>query len=427
MKTALTLAAILALIGLLAWAGLAAFDEKEEAPTSKVGVPTTVVRKGEVTFSVTAPGELQGSNSKMLTAPMAGGVDLILTSLPKPGDIVKAGDTVIEFDTTELSFNLREAEADLAEAEEALKQSRAESRAKEEEANYLLLKARSDLKLAELDIRRNETLAAIVAKQNELALDAARERLRQLTADLESRQAKLSAGIAIQEAAVAKAKVKAATARKMIASMTLKTEIDGYVSLQQNQSGMFMWGMQLPIFQVGDTVRPGMGVAQILDLESWEIKARLAELDRGHLAVGQEASIRIVASPDRVFHGRVTNIGNTSGPPWERRFECKLSIEDPGPELRPGMSARIEIVTAQLAGVLWLPSQALFDRDAQKFVYRLQDGAFAPVDVELMRSGESEAVITGLNENDIVALADPTQQAGAETTSTGATGALPGS
>jgi len=426
-KTALTLAAMLTIIGLLAWAGLAAFGETDEAP-AKLGVPTTLVRKGEVTFSVSAPGELQGSNSRMLTAPMAGGVDLILTSLPKPGAIVKAGETVIEFDTTELSFNLREAEADLAEAEEHLRQSHAESRAKEEEANYLLLKARSDLKLAELDIRRNETLAAIVAKQNELALDAARERLRQLTADLESRQAKLSAGIAIQEAAVAKAKVKAATARKTIASMTLKTEIDGYVSLQQNQSsGMFMWGMQLPIFQVGDTVRPGMAVAQILDLESWEIKARLAELDRGHLAIGQEASIRIVASPDRVFHGRVTNIGNTSGPPWERRFECKLSIEDPAPELRPGMSARIEIVTAQLADVLWLPSQALFDRDAQKFVYRLRDGAFAPVDIQLVRSGESEAVITGLNENDIVALADPTQQAEAETMSTGAAGALPGS
>jgi hypothetical protein len=91
------------------------------------------------------------------------------------------------------------------------------------------------------------------------------------------------------------------------------------------------------------------------------------------------------------------------------------------------MSARIEIVTAQLADVLWLPSQALFDRDAQKFVYRLRDGVFAPVDIQLVRSGESEAVITGLNENDIVALADPTQQAEAETMSTGAAGALPGS
>ena len=426
MKTLFTVGSVIALVGALAWAGFAAFSEPAEE-TRQVGVPTTVVRKGEVTFSVTAPGELQGRNSKMLTAPMAGGIELVLTKLPEPGDIVKEGDTVIEFDTTELTFNLREAEADLAEAEERLRQSHAESRAKEEEARFLLLKAESDLKLAELETRRNELLAAIVAKQNDLALDAARKRLQQLTVDLENRQATISAGIAIQEAAVAKAKVKAQTARKMIESMTLKAANDGYVSIQQNQSsGFFMFGMQLPIFQVGDTARPGMGVAQILDLKDWEIKARLAELDRGHLAVGQKASIRIVAAPGRVFQGKITNIGNTTGPPWNRRFECKLSIEEPTPELRPGMSARIEIVTDQLNDVLWLPSQALFDRDAQKFVYRLQAGAFAPVDVELVRSGESAAVITGLNENDVVALADPTQQAEAETTSSGAAGALPG-
>lgn len=426
MKPLLTVAAILVVVAALAWAGLTGFAKTEE-PAADVGVPTTVVRKGEVTFSVTARGSLQGRNSRMLTAPMAGGVELVLTALPGPGDIVNAGDTVIEFDTTELTFNLREAEADLAEAEERLRQSHAESRAKEEEARYMLLKAKSDLKLAELETRRNELLAAIVAKQNDLARDAARERLRQLTADLENRQATISAGIAIQEAAVAKAKVKAQTARRTIESMTLKAANDGYVSIQQNRSsGFFMFGMQLPIFQVGDTVRPGMAVAQILDLKDWEIKARLAELDRGHLAVGQEASIHLVASPDHVFNGRVTNIGNTTGPPWDRRFECKLSIEEPAPELRPGMSARVEIVTAQLDDILWLPSQALFDRDAQKFVYRLQDGAFAPVDVELVRSGESAAVITGLNEDDIVALADPTQQAEAETTSIGAAGALPG-
>ena len=51
--------------------------------------------------------------------------------------------------------------------------------------------------------------------------------------------------------------------------------------------GNFRWGSYLPALQIGDTVRAGMAVAQIPDLKNWEATARIGELDRGHLAVGQ--------------------------------------------------------------------------------------------------------------------------------------------
>jgi hypothetical protein len=74
------------------------------------------------------------------------------------------------------------------------------------------------------------------------------------------------------------------------------------------------------------------------------------------------------------------------------------------------MSARIEIITAELSDALWLPSQALFDRDGKKFVYLSRGGSFAPLDVELVRAGESKVVIQGLEEGAVVALADPTKK-----------------
>ena len=393
-------------------------DPGGQKPAPKVETPMTAVRRGDVVFIVAARGDLQGSKSATLTAPMTGSAEAVITSLREPGELVKQDDVIVEFDTTELTFDLREAEADLAEAEQRLAQSKAESLAREEEARYSLLKAESDLKLAELESRRNEMVAAIVARQNDLAESAARDRLTQLRADLASRKATSEAGVAIQEAAMRKAKVKVETAQRTINSMVLRAPRDGYVSLQQNQnSGFMMWGMQLPIFQVGDTARPGMGVAQVIDMSEWEVTARLAELDRGHLAVGQKALIRVAGSPEQDYHGRVKTIGNTTGPPWDRRFECRLAIEDPSPELRPGMSAEMRIETEALISVLWLPSQALFDRDGQKFVYRLQDGSFAQINVELVRSGESQAVITGLDEGDLVALSDPTKSDAAESAS----------
>jgi HlyD family secretion protein len=170
-----------------------------------------------------------------------------------------------------------------------------------------------------------------------------------------------------------------------------------------------MWGMEMPLLQVGDTVRAGMAVAQIPDLHSWELSARIGELDRGHLTEGQAARVEVVALPGRTFTGKVKNIGGTTGPPWDRHFICKLTLDEPSPELRPGMTANIQITTETLEHVLWVPSQALFESDGRTFVYVETPSGFTPRDVKLVRRSESQAVITGVTEGHSVALANPDQ------------------
>ncbi|MBI4892255.1 MAG: HlyD family efflux transporter periplasmic adaptor subunit [Acidobacteria bacterium] len=371
-------------------------------------LPTTTVKRGDVRFTVSARGELQGSNSEMLVAPMTGARELIITFLRQPGELVEPGAEVVRFDTTDQEFALAEAEADVAESEQQVRQAEADASAKEEETKALLLGARSDLKLAELEARKNPLLASIVARQNTLAVEAARDRLHQLEQDLSNRQATSLAAIRIQEAARNKAQVKAETARKNIDSMTLKAKSGGYVNIQQNTNGNFMfWGMQLPVFKTGDTTRAGMAVAQIPDLHSWEVRAKIAELDRGHLAEGQSAEISLIALPGRSFPGIIKNIGGTNGPPWERKFECVFNLNQPVSELRPGMSARILVTTQVLKSALWIPSQALFESDGRAFVYLNSNGSFSPKDVKLVRRSESQVVVEGLSDGQVVSLASP--------------------
>src|SRR5262249_36855554 len=158
----------------------------------------------------------------------------------------------------------------------------------------------SDVHVAELEVRRNPILADIVARENTLALEAARDHLRQLEHDAANHQATSAAAVAIQQAALNKAKVKAQTARQDIENMVLKAKSGGYVSIAQNSNGnFFMWGMQLPSLQVGDTINAGMVVAQIPDLHNWEVTASIGELDRGHLSQGQKVRVAIVALPGR--------------------------------------------------------------------------------------------------------------------------------
>ncbi|MCI0363369.1 MAG: hypothetical protein L0219_05770, partial [Phycisphaerales bacterium] len=259
--------------------------------------PVTGVKRGVVSFAITAKGELQGGNTQMLTVPMTGGAPTTITFLRQNGELVSEGDEVVRLDTTEQEFRLREAEADLAEAEQQILQAKAEAEAKEEETRYALIQAQADLKLAEIEMRRNELVARLVARQNELALEAAKDKLSKIEKDLKNRLETAKSGIAIQEAARAKARVKADVAKKNIESMTLKAKAAGYVAIQPNDEGMIRWGMYLPPYQVGDIARPGKAAAQIPDLRNWEATARIGELDRGHIAEGQPAEIEVVAMP----------------------------------------------------------------------------------------------------------------------------------
>jgi len=416
------LAVLAALLALGGWQGARFFQSVAVVKAS--GVPTTQVKRGDVPFTVAAKGELAGSNTEMLSAPMTGGGALGIRALRESGELVKEGDVVVQFDTTEQEFKLREAEADVAEAGQQVIQAKAESQAKEEEARYALLQARTELTLAELEARRNELLPRITARQNELAVAAAQDKVRQLERDLKDRIAAAQAGITIQEAARAKAEAAAQTAQRNIDSMTLKAKTTGYVARQQNTDGNFNWGSYLPALQIGDNVRAGMGVAQIPDLHSWEAVARIMELDRGHLAVGQEAGITVVAMPEKRFAGKIKSIGGTTGPPWDRHFDTKISIDNPSPELRPGMNVRLLITTEVMKSVLWLPAQAVFQADNRKFVYAESAGNYARKEVKLVRSSESRVVVEGLKEGQVVALANPEQTGKDSTKSGGASQAI---
>ncbi len=381
------------------------------SPEQPVVIPTTKVKRGDVAFSVTANGQLQGGNSKMITAPMTGAYQLVLTDLRKSGDVVKEGDVVAQFDITDESFRLREAEADLAEADQYVLQVRWDAMAREEELNYQLIQARGNLKLAEIDMESNSLRSAISAKQYAITLDVAKHLMEKLERDYPDRKASTQASVALQEAARERSKMLAETARRNIATMTLKAPSDGYINVERNVNvNYYASGGVLTPYQMGDQVRAGMAVAQIPDLAHWEVIAQIAEQDRGHLSVGQSSNVRVIALPGKKFHGHITSLGGTTGPPWDRRVECKLSLDDPSPELRPGMSARIVIAMETLKNALWLPAQAVFERDGRTFVYTKSDSGFLVKDVQLVRRSESQVVFNGLKEGDEIALASPDQK-----------------
>lgn len=427
MKTRLLIIAIvLSIVGAAAWGTIRFLRVSTVASANSTEIPTTRVKRGPVVITVNARGELQGGNSEMLVAPMTGVDTMPITFLRESGELVQAGDVVVQFDSTQQEYNLREAQADYAEAEQQVVNATATAKATEEESRYQVLSTESDVKLAELEVRRNPILASITARQNDLALEAAQNRYRQAQQDLKNKMTNAQAAVAIQQAALNKAKVTVDTNNTIIGSMTLKAKSSGYVNILPNTfTQRLYWGMSMLPFQLGDIARPGMAVAQIPDLKTWEVSANVGELDRGHLSIGQKVSISVVALPGQSFPGHVKAIGGTSGSPWERHFETRIALDAPAPNLRPGMTSNMVITVEKLDNVTWIPAQALFESDGRTFVYLKGHGGFTQHDVSLFRRSETQAVIKGIAEGDLVAMSNPDQQAKPAAQKSNAMKALP--
>ena len=71
------------------------------ATPSASELPTTRVRRGSVVIAVSARGQLQGGNSETIEVPMTGVDSTGISYLREPGELVKEGDTVAQFDITQ--------------------------------------------------------------------------------------------------------------------------------------------------------------------------------------------------------------------------------------------------------------------------------------------------------------------------------------
>jgi HlyD family secretion protein len=86
------------------------------------------------------------------------------------------------------------------------------------------------------------------------------------------------------------------------------------------------------------------------------------------------------AIPGKEFTAKVTDIGQvgkTTG--GSVNYLVTVEVTDPDTGIRPGMTVDATINTEQAKNVLYIPSQAIVNRDGQQIVYLLKDGNPVPV------------------------------------------------
>lgn len=386
---------------------------------AEAGIPTARVLRGEVDTSIHATGELKSTRTTTLTAPAVGG-QLRLIALKPTGSAVTAGDVVMAFDPSDHENKLIEERAQLLEAELEIEKLNADAAVQTARDKVDLLTARFDVRKAELDITGNELLSAIKARQNELTLEEARRRLAQLEEDVKGHTTTSQAAMAVLIEKRKKAQLAMDQAQQTIESMVVKAKTDGIIAVSPNRDGMNFgyMGMVVPDYREGDNVSSGRQVAELLDGGAIEFVARVPETDRQTVAAGQKAMLTLDGLSAAQLGAKVTNVGvarpggffrGPEGP--VRMVDVSLALDKPMTTARPGLTAKVRIASDPLKNVLYVPRQAIFDKDGTSLVYVKVGDRFEAKTVTISARTETAVVISGLTEGAEIALTNPDQKA----------------
>jgi multidrug resistance efflux pump len=383
-------------------------------PERRSAVPVAKVVRGPLKLTVYATGELRAGRTMSMMAPPAGGSLRIVKLLPT-GTSVKKDDVVIEFDAADQLYAVEQAKSDLAEAVQQIVKMKADTAVQASQDKLNMLTARYDVRRGELDAAGNEFIGAIEAQKNALTLEESRRRLQQLEQDAGSRTATTNAAIAVVEERRNKAQMAMQRAQGIIDNLVVKAPLDGIVSVKENRDGQFFFftGMVLPQYREGDTTFSGRNIADVVESGKMEVRAKVTETDRDNLKTGQKAVVKIDALPGRTFTAKVGALsgGASRGSFFEtsavRQFDIGLQLDELDPQMRAGSSLRVVIDGQELASALHVPRQAVFEKNGKNYVFLQLGDRFDRRDVKVVNRTESRAVISGLNEGEVIALVDP--------------------
>ena len=268
-----------------------------------VDVPTTAAVKGEFIDYMRVRGEVKAVRSIPITAPSSAG-ELQILELAKNGTNVKKGDVVVRFDPVPVQRTHAEKQSELKQAEEEIGKTEAQYRIQEQQAQTDLLKARYDVQRAELDAVAHEFLPRLEAEQKKVALASAKERLREAERKFKALKDVASAEIASKRQKRDKARLDVQQAERQLGALQLVTPVDGVVTIMPNWRSC----CPPPEFKAGDRAWPGQVIADVPDLATLRVTARLEEAERGRMQPGQAVIVRADAVPDRELTGKIGDI-----------------------------------------------------------------------------------------------------------------------
>ncbi len=275
---------------------------------------------------------------------------------------------------------------------------------KEAGARERALKAAVDEAQAALKAAQARGSEATVA---EAEVEAAQAALRQAEAGhKEALSRRWQVEVAAREVEKAEANLRqlesgAEQARVRLSYTTVRAPMDGLVVKRHVEPGeLIMSGVA--------SFAAGTPIVTIADLSEMLVKVGLNEVDAPKVKVGQKAEVSSDALKGRVFHGVVSAVApmaerDQQGGGQVAKFEVEVTLLSNDPELRPGVSANVDIVVAERRQVVYLPPEAVQEKGGRETVTVVGAGMKQEREVKLgLKTVDRVEVVSGVKEGEQV-------------------------
>jgi multidrug resistance efflux pump len=164
--------------------------------------------------------------------------------------------------------------------------------------------------------------------------------------------------------------------------------------------------------RVGDRVTESQGLVTIPEVTRMLVEASVGEADVQRLKPGQDATVVLEAFRDKRLTGKVSRVGTLARSSLDRPFEDKrfdliVEVDPTDVELRPEMTARVDVHVGTRADVLLVPVNGIFERQGLPVVHVVRPFGTETRAVQLGQTSDTVVeVIAGVSEGERVALRD---------------------
>jgi len=354
------------------------------------------VTRGDVARSVVATGKIQPITKVEVKSKASGIVEKLYVDI---NNQVRKGQQLAQLDQQEIAAQVEAQRAQLAAAEANV--STYQANIEQDKVNA----AAPDLPMYKATLDRNLQMQkeGIVSRQ---ALDDANKDYLAALTRRDSSHAQIG---------VDTAKLKQARAQVMQSEASLKQleEQLSYTTIVAPMDGVIL----SRDVEIGDAVSSilvlGSTATLVMtegDINEVYVQGKVDEADIAHVYMAQPARIKVESFRDRVFQGKVTKIAPLGVEKDNvTTFEVRVSIDNPGGELKANMTANAEILLDEHKGVLTVPENAVIYDNQKKASVEIPDKKQkegkrkVPVTVGLSNGSVTE-ILSGLKEGDQVVL-----------------------
>jgi len=322
-RKAIIIFAVILIIGIIIISNLRSQREKA------IKVTLEKVEKQDLESIISASGEIKPKKNVNISAQIPGRIIKIGVD---EGQNVKAGDFLLKLDSTQYEANANRDRALTHSYKAAL--IKAEARLKKDESYYERQK-----KLWEEMLISREQLETAKAQYeiSEADKESILYQIKQAEASLQSTLDHLSKTV-------------------------YNSPIDGIITSLRIEEG--------EIALVGTMNNPGTVLMSIADLSVMEVEVEVDETDVIGVKIGQLSEVKVDAFPDQTINGKVTEIGSSAlqkvtASEESKDFKVIITLENPPEDLKPGLSASADIITADKKDVLAIPISALVLREKE--------------------------------------------------------------